>query len=66
MLIMLMDSLIEQGHEVFQGKGPASFLKGKVRRAIEHGSKAIRAATVSMEAWRAKCSGLRMAPRGPN
>ena len=35
MLIMLMDALIEQEHEVFRGKGTASFLRAKIRRAIE-------------------------------
>ena len=34
-LIMLMDALIEQEHEVFRGKGTASFLRAKIRRAIE-------------------------------
>eukprot|EP00969_Alexandrium_andersonii_P128213 5665353-Alexandrium_andersonii.AAC.1 len=37
-----------------------------VRRAMEHGRSAILAATASIEAWRAWCSGLLTAPQGPN
>ena len=33
-IILLLDFLIERGHEVFKGKGPEAFLKAQVRAAV--------------------------------
>ena len=33
-VVLLLESPIERGHEVFKGKGTATFLKEKVRAAV--------------------------------